>query len=246
MRASSTTLIHQEKEREFLAALEADTGRTLDQWMEAIRAEALGDRNAIIDWLRRQGFRFSRASWLERVHHNGGRPIYADRPVVERAAVRRPPAPRAETAAVGNTLPRPSAGVLGTRLTAPSPPPARREPQEPKAAGDAYAAAAANIVPLNFSDPLSPEITSVTAKAKAYRPLADFLLREIVKAVPGTRFAARGQSIVVAKDREFAMLAVSARELKLHVGAAAVSLTDARQVDEPLLARLRAAAGTSS
>lgn len=246
MRASSTTLIHQEKEREFLSALEADTGRTLDQWMEAIRAEALDDRNAIIDWLRRQGFRFSRASWLERVHHNGGKPIYANRPVVERAAVRRPPAPRHETSAATSAAARPATGVLGTRLSAPVPPPAKREPSEPKAAADAYAAAASNIVPLNFSDPLSPEITSVTAKAKAYRPLADFLLREIVKAVPGARFAARGQIIVVAKEREFATLSVSSRELKLNVGGTAVALTDARQVDEPLLARIRVAAGTAS
>ncbi len=67
-----------EKEREFLESLAADTGRDLSGWMTAISATSLTDRNAIIDWLRQQGFLFARASWLERIHHNGGRPIYLD------------------------------------------------------------------------------------------------------------------------------------------------------------------------
>lgn len=66
-----------EKEREFVGALVEDTGTTLEGWMAAIAATGLSDRNAIIDWLRHQGFAFSRASWLERIHHNGGRLIYA-------------------------------------------------------------------------------------------------------------------------------------------------------------------------
>lgn len=65
-------------EREFVAALGEDTGRDLGGWIAAIAATGLADRNAIIDWLRHQGFTFSRASWLERIHHNGGRLIYAD------------------------------------------------------------------------------------------------------------------------------------------------------------------------
>ncbi len=70
------TAEYEEKEREFLANLEADTGRDLAAWMEALTREGLADRNARIDWLRHQGFIFSWASWLERIHHNGGRPIY--------------------------------------------------------------------------------------------------------------------------------------------------------------------------
>ena len=38
---------------------------------------------------------FSKASWLERIHHNGGRPIYADagkiNPRAQRAAAREAP-----------------------------------------------------------------------------------------------------------------------------------------------------------
>ena len=66
------------KEREFLAGLQADTGRDLAQWMAAIDGAGLAHRNDIIDWLRRQGFMFSKASWLERIHHNGGRPLYGE------------------------------------------------------------------------------------------------------------------------------------------------------------------------
>ncbi len=68
----------QEKEREFLTSLKANTGRDLGEWMRVIAAQNLPHRNDIIDWLRQQGFPFARASWLERIHHNQGRPIYLD------------------------------------------------------------------------------------------------------------------------------------------------------------------------
>jgi hypothetical protein len=44
--------------------------------MAVITAQGFADRNQTIDWLRSQGFPFARASWLERIHHNGGKPIY--------------------------------------------------------------------------------------------------------------------------------------------------------------------------
>jgi hypothetical protein len=240
-----------DKEREFLDALEGDTGRTLAQWMQAIAAQGLSERNDIIDWLRRQGFRFSRASWLERVHHNGGKPIYADRPQTERRVERRPSRPGAAA----------SAGALGSRPTAMEPgrssgtgPASARaratdapgvDRQTPRPAAEAYASAAANVVALTFADPLSPQITELTAKAKAYRPLADFILREIAKAVPGTTFGVRGQLVsMVLGEREFATLAISARELKLAVAGTTVALTDAREVDAALMMRVRAAAGS--
>ena len=67
-----------ERERDFIASLNEDTGRDLDGWMAAISESGFSERNAIIDWLRLQGFQFAWASWLERIHHNGGRLIYAD------------------------------------------------------------------------------------------------------------------------------------------------------------------------
>jgi hypothetical protein len=66
----------QEEEREFLADLEARTGQTLAQWMAAITTQGFADKNETIDWLRAQGIPFARASWLERIHSNAGRPIY--------------------------------------------------------------------------------------------------------------------------------------------------------------------------
>lgn len=249
MRSDIMTSGYGDKEREFLNALEADTGRTLAQWMEAIRAEGLDERNDIIDWLRRQGFRFSRASWLERVHHNDGKPIYADRPVGDRASVRRAPA-RAPDRRPERTIAAPRPAVLGSALLTPVKltTPVVAKPAAARPAADAYAAAATSVMPLAVSDPLSPQITELTAKAKAYRPLADFLLREIAKAVPAATFSVRGTSIAIASDgREFASLAVSARELKLAVAQSGpIALTDARQVDTALLARIGAAAGTTA
>ncbi|MBS0234493.1 MAG: hypothetical protein JSR99_13520 [Proteobacteria bacterium] len=78
-----------EMEREFIADLAEDTGRDLAAWMTAIAESGHTERNEIIDWLRHQGFQFSWASWLERIHHNGGRLIYADgTPNLPRASAR--------------------------------------------------------------------------------------------------------------------------------------------------------------
>jgi hypothetical protein len=66
----------EEEEREFLAELKARSGHNLAEWMAAITAQGFTDKNHVIDWLRAQGFPFARASWLERIHNNGGRPIY--------------------------------------------------------------------------------------------------------------------------------------------------------------------------
>jgi hypothetical protein len=88
----------EEEERAFLAELKARSGRTLGEWMAALSAQGFDDKNQAIDWLRTQGFPFARASWLERIHANGGRPIYlADREPAEASpstgAPERPPDP---------------------------------------------------------------------------------------------------------------------------------------------------------
>lgn len=77
-RAKAMSTDWREKEREFLSGLKPDTGRDLGEWMRVIAAQNLPHRNDIIDWLRQQGFTFARASWLERIHHNAGQPIYLD------------------------------------------------------------------------------------------------------------------------------------------------------------------------
>jgi hypothetical protein len=88
-----------EEEREFLAELKARSGQDLAQWMAAIAAQGFADKNETIDWLRAQGFPFARASWLERIHSNGGKPIYMDEPPQPAAELRSPPPP---------TTPRPA------------------------------------------------------------------------------------------------------------------------------------------
>ena len=67
-----------EIEREFLDNLKPDTGRNLDEWMQAIRASGITDRNALIDWLRGHAMTFERASRLERLWANGGKPLYGE------------------------------------------------------------------------------------------------------------------------------------------------------------------------
>lgn len=227
-----------EKEREFLDSLAEDTGRDLAEWMRVIDAQKLSHRNDIIDWLRRQGFRFSRASWLERVHHNGGRPIYEGWVA---------------------TVPRPRRS-----------PRAAAKPATPQPVFDA--APVFEPPPAKVASPTAPpsaEIEALLAKAKAYQPLARLLIRETTKALPGARFERHDDCLVIAANRPFGALAVSARDLRLGLslgsrpfddvaqkaklslpglpGAPAIThmvvLTDARQVNERLLDLLKTAAG---
>lgn len=83
-----------EEEEEFLAWLKARHGKDLAEWMAAISAQGFTDKNETIDWLRTQGIPFARASWLERIHHNGGKPIYAHAPAGKPASDPPRPAPR--------------------------------------------------------------------------------------------------------------------------------------------------------
>ena len=231
------------KEREFLATLAADTGRDLGAWMAEISAKGITDKNDIIDWLRREGFPFWKASWLERVHHNGGRPLYGSEP--DAAGCRQSPvAVPEEPLGTGASL-RPGASPLSIP---PSASPALAGPIAPPA-------------------PSPASLEELLARAKAYRPLAVFLMSAIGRAVPEARFAARGAHITVAAPGEFAAIGVSARELRLGLAlgvtppspalerlrptnAAArlppgmthvAVLTDARQVDADLLALIAAA-----
>jgi Domain of unknown function (DUF5655) len=83
----------QEEEGEFLAGLKTRTGRDLAEWMAAITAQGFMDKNETIDWLREQGLPFARASWLERIHKNGGKPIYSHAPPKEGEQRAAPAAP---------------------------------------------------------------------------------------------------------------------------------------------------------
>jgi uncharacterized protein DUF5655 len=164
-----------EKERAFIDGLKENSGRDLSEWMAAISAEHLPHRNDIIDWLRRQGFMFSKASWLERIHHNGGKPIYADA-----------------------AKPNPRASVR------------RREKRASPASPPSPAA-------LPEPVPLTSDIEALLAKAKAYRPLALYLIGQIKAARPGASLLPRATFIAIADPKEFARLGLGAKELRLHL-----------------------------
>lgn len=231
-----------ELERELIEDLKPRTGKDLAEWMAAIDAAQLADRNAIIDWLRPQGFSFSNASWIERIHHNGGRPIYLDREPPRRAERRKP---RSEEAA---SPPAPTPSPVASVQPPPPPPPKPVPAPVPPvaAAGD---------------DP--DRLEALLAAGKAYRPLAQMLIAEIRRALPGVRIAARGGLITFLNPNELAALSVTAKELRLGLclgdrpftaplvraklpGAPpAIShmivLSDARQVDGGLVALVLAA-----
>jgi hypothetical protein len=219
-----------EKERAFIDGLKENTGRDLGEWMQAIATSGQLQRNDIIDWLRHKGLMFSKASWLERIHHNGGKPIYADAP--KESAPRRPPRRREGVHAATPAAAPPAA----------SPAPAAM-PQAALAA-----------------PPPASDIEALLAKAKAYRPLAQHVLAKIKSLRPGAGFAARESAIAIGDPNVFATLGISARELRLHLALGehpfdevvkkgqpggglgkgeALShmmvLTDARQVDQRLM-----------
>jgi hypothetical protein len=219
-----------EKERAFLDGLKENTGRGLAEWMQEIAASGQVQRNDIIDWLRHKGLMFSRASWLERIHHNGGKPIYADAP---KDAPRSRPRRRRE-GALATTLP--VSPVAATPAPVPPPPVSAPAPAP------------------------SSDLDALLAKAKAYRPLAQHVLAKIKSVRPAADFTARESAVAIGDPNVFAALGISAKELRLHLalgehpfddvvrkGQAGgglgkgealthmLVLTDARQIDQRLL-----------
>jgi hypothetical protein len=228
-----------EEERDFLAGLKARTGRDLAEWMAAIAERGFADKNAIIDWLRAEGLPFARASWLERIHRNGGKPIHADAP----AGTAPQAAPGAAPAAA-----RPAPD----RMTGAASGPPRAKPARPAAAPPAQQRADAGA-----------ELEKLVAAAKGYRPLYRLLEAELRKAVPGASVTPRGGYASVGAPGEFAAVSFHATELRLGLalgerpfdgglqkaklkgtGAAITHmlvLTDARQVNDDLVALVRTA-----
>jgi len=161
-----------EKERAFIDGLKENSGRDLDEWMTAIAEQNLPHRNDIIDWLRQQGFIFSKASWLERIHHNGGRPIYAD------SATNKPGVQhQREDASIGAN------------------PPSGSEPElEPKAGARSESAPGADLdTLLAKAKAYRPLAQLLIAQIKAVRPAARFEPRGTYIAIGDTqKFAALG------------------------------------------------------
>jgi Domain of unknown function (DUF5655) len=179
--------------------------------------------------MRQQGFTFSKASWLERIHHNGGKPIYADSaaPRVRRAR-REARAPQAAPPALQSEPPPPSVAKAAA-APPPSPPPdAQLEPLLAKA--KAY----------------RPLALALMAQIRTVRPDARFLARDTFIAVADPlAFAHLG---IGAKELRL-HLALGAHDFddvvkkgvpggglgKADTLTHMVVLTDARQVDRRLL-----------
>jgi hypothetical protein len=227
-----------QEERQFLEGLKARTGRDLAEWMAAIAERGFNDKNEIIDWLRAEGLPFARASWLERIHRNGGKPIHGDVPPPA-AAAELPPAIEERPA----TASPPSRSKAAAQPSAGAP---VRESVKP-----AIGAAAA--------------LEKLLAAAKGYRPLYLMLEAELRKAVPGMVVEPRGGHASIGAPAEFAAVSFHATELRLGLalgdrpfderlqkarikGAGAaithmLVLTDARQVNAELLTLAQAARG---
>lgn len=218
-----------EKERAFLDGLKENTGRDLAEWMQEIAASGQVQRNDIIDWLRHKGLMFSRASWLERIHHNGGQPIYADAP---KDTPRSRPRRRREGV--------PATALPAASLATDPPPPVAPPPASvPVPAGDIDAL-------LAKAKAYRPLAQHVLAKIKSVRPAANFTARESAVAIGDPNvFAALGISAkelrlhlalgehpfdeVVRKGQAGGGLGKG--EALTHM----LVLTDARQIDQRLL-----------
>ncbi|MEO1280191.1 MAG: DUF5655 domain-containing protein [Pseudomonadota bacterium] len=241
---------YEDKERDFLVNLKADTGRDLAEWMQAIADADIADRNDRIDWFRQEGFIFSWASWMERIHHNGGRPIYLD----------------AVPGAEPQTEPTPDHTALETQVDPRGDVEAAAAPDAPPAF-DPLAALPAGTI--KTSDP--ERLSQTVASAKAYAPLMTFLLGQVAQRLPDA-FAVPGSDYVVlnvSKRRAapFALISITQSDLKLGLqlgswpikppmekarfqGGATksgkslthmVSLTDARQIEAGLVNLIEAA-----
>lgn len=279
---------YEDKEREFLEYLKADTGRDLAEWMHAITEANLAHRNEVIDWLRQQGFIFSWASWLERIHHNGGRPIYLDvappsltappRSGPDTPATTAPPPPEPEKPKTpapkapfrpvlvytAPSKPTKSETAPTTQTEPPAPTPSTPPPAPPRDLPPQAPAPAARPAE---SQSLSTDVTALIGKAKAYAPLASFILRNLTEAVPDATIQATGNHISCGAPETFAILVPSAKDVKLGLALAEAPfernvirakfsnlspappqsithmlvLTDARQIDSGLLDLLRTA-----
>ncbi len=214
-----------EKEREFIDSLADDTGRDLDQWMQAISAAGHAQRNDIIDWLRQQGFAFPKASWLERIHHNSGRLIYGGTAAVAAHVLpahvlppharRMAPALQNETvSAAASATPAPSKMDADVAVSRAAVPPERQGADHSHVAGSS-----------------TGEVQLFLGAAKGLKPLAEFVLREIEAAVPGISYIVGAPYLTIAAPAAFAALQPAPKELRLYANFGAASGDRVRKAD---------------
>jgi hypothetical protein len=233
-----------DKEEEFIAGLAEDTGRPLAVWMSLIDQQTFAHRNDMIDWLRQQGLTFAKASRLERIHHNGGKPVYGERPAGQGAqpavvASKRPPPALPEAIPVAAPRAQPSV------VTGSGPGPA---PLAPPATAD--------------------ELAAFLAKAKGYRPLAELLVRTLKTTVRATVLVVHETHADLAAPAVYGAIAVTAKDVRLALDLGdeplegefkrlrlpgipaalthTIVLNDARRIDSALMALVAKAANRAN
>ena len=221
-----------EEEREFLEGLKTRTGRDLGDWMAAIAAQGSADKNEIIDWLREQGLPFARASWLERIHRNDGKPIYSD--TSPRKLPEKPREPESRPAPVA-APPEPA-----PKRTAPPAATDANDPNSDPAALEKLLAAAKGYRPLYHL--LEAELRNVLPNL-LIKPKASYLsLGAPAEFAALTLHATELRLGLDLGERSFDPLLQKA---KLKGPGASIThmavLTDARQVNSELLAAIQAA-----
>src|SRR5262249_41523828 len=147
---------------------------------------SFADKNEIIDWLRAEGLPFARASWLERIHRNGGKPIHADVPAGA-AAPSRHDEPSAEPKRSPRPARVPHIRVVPDARLVPDARPAAEASRAPEVKGAAGAAEP----PAHAA----AELEKLVSAAKGYRPLYHLLEAQIRQAIPGVVVAPRGRYV---------------------------------------------------
>ncbi len=68
----------QEIEKEFMAGLQEQSGKSIKEWMTHLKTTGLSKRNELLNWLKEnEGFRHQDASLLAGIYVNDGKPVYA-------------------------------------------------------------------------------------------------------------------------------------------------------------------------
>src|SRR6185295_18729698 len=66
-----------ELEKEFIDTAKEKTGKSLQEWLKAIKSSGIEKRNDILEWLKKpHGLNHMQAQFLTGIHLNNGDPVY--------------------------------------------------------------------------------------------------------------------------------------------------------------------------
>lgn len=68
-----------ELEKEFIDGAKQKSGKTIEQWISAVKRSGIEKRNDIITWLKKEnGLNHMQAQFVTGMYFNGGKPVYSD------------------------------------------------------------------------------------------------------------------------------------------------------------------------